>query len=145
MNLPFKPQSFEWFHIAVIPSNTKNERYIAQRKLQSKLIACLGTGVLPRFISNSPWRMPSHCHLCSHLCLNLSCKLQTVLPLKSLAFLSAVRTFQELEVRGKAALQARPLTVPTARAPWSGQPRQSTNSANTSGHVVWAEGIAHAQ
>lgn len=59
-----------------------------------------------------------------------------MLGLKSLAFLRAAGTLQELDVRGKAALQARPLTVPTAGTPCSGQARESKNSANTSGYVV---------
>lgn len=146
--MPFKPQSFGWFHIAVILSNMKNERYIAQRHSRANWSPDECTRrlcVFPRLIANSPWRMHSHCYLCSHLCLNLSCKLQTVLALKSLAFLRAVRTHQELDVRWKAASQARLLTVPTARTPRSGLPRQSKKSANTSGYVVWTEGIAHAQ
>lgn len=69
--------------------------------------------------------MHSHCYLCSHLCLNLSWKLQTVLAVQSLAFSRAVRTLQDLDGRGKAAWQALWLTVPTARTPCSGQAKQT--------------------
>lgn len=89
--------------------------------------------------------MHSHCYLCSHLCLNLSWKLQTVLAVQSLAFSRAVRTLQDLDGRGKAALQALWLTVPTARTLCSGQAKQCKHSAHTSAFVLWADGIADVQ
>lgn len=147
LNLPFKPQSFGGFHVAVILPKRRMSLTLHRETPEQFgvwLNALLGAGIFPRLISKT-WRMHSHCYLCSHLCLNLSCKLQTALAVQSLAFPRAVRTLQELDDRGKAASRVLRLTVPIAGTPCSGQAKQSKHSANTRAFVLWADGTAHAQ